>query len=345
LPQDTGQLPTHAYDAELTDDVLDATDHVLHGIGLIAEARSHKDPFCRSIADRSWTALLDAVDADPSGPVERTLDSPIKSFRLGAFASELERRAGGATRLLTRGARRVLPAWAHTSRFRDIWALLHLLMSVAIAVLLIDSQWLWAFMVMALRVSGSLAWGPSLYPMEHSVDQEPSTRRDSGVARVNRCLSGHVADGVVMGGITLALASAGRSGWALFIAAVLYASQMATINRLGSWQCGALLDRLRAERIFRNGSVLIALAGTAAQRGIPASGVPVIVIAGAGFLAYALLEVLRSQVWMRFRARSGASVVVVVRAGNSIKDRKSATARGTGKLGVSGRQGSLRRVS
>jgi hypothetical protein len=178
--------------------------------------------------------------------------------------------------------------WARNSWLSRHWTPMRVLLSLGVAALLGFDFFAWAFVVLAIRMFGSLFTGAAwAFPAER--------RRADPEARTWACWAGHLGDAIVLLAIAAGSIGAGSTTAGMVLVFALVAQLLATLARVAALQHGIQLQRLRLERVIRAGGTLIAL-GVAALIQVRFSGTPwglLALLAAIPAFAYAALESAR----------------------------------------------------
>lgn len=169
------------------------------------------------------------------------------------------------------------------------WTPVGLLLSAGIAALVVRGSFLAAAALLLVRVAGSaLAGGPTV--MGSVRGRVMVVQCQSIWEELRACLSSHLSDGIVMTSLAVAIYKYGSPGGAMAACAAVALSLYASLVRVGSERSGAMVTRSVLERFARTGSSLVAL--TMADV-FPQHVVAALYVAVAGFLAYAVVEIIR----------------------------------------------------
>jgi hypothetical protein len=195
--------------------------------------------------------------------------------------------------------RPTIPAWVHA-----VWPLTGFLISIAAASMILLDRPLIAAGLISCRIAVS-AMLPT--PGFASDAQQLCDRSagDSDATRdwsVNwgRCVMGHFIDALLSTAIAGSLFLAGQERWGLVVSIVPLLVLTSTIVRLAAAQGGLVLDRLYAERVARNGVLVLGLvmAGFLNQG---SGGTAALVLSTSGAAVYAMLEVVRTVTYSKRR--------------------------------------------
>ncbi len=269
-----------ASDVRRVSDELDAVRHAAHvGAGTAWSLNAlHDSPSeaVRRAAAKAQQTLMAQLRPPPVEP------APIDNwlFRKGY---QIEERVKALAEM-------VAAAQPGDRRLRAWWSWGGLVLTAAVAGLIITGYWWVAVGGLALRVVVSLGLGaPSNLPFEgYTVDGKASDV-------VYRCIAGHVSDTVPLMALAWVLAVQGRTGLAALLVTAFTAMLIVTLLRVAALQVGVQVPRQVLERVLRTGSVVLALVcGELISRSAGSRATDAAWLAAFGPLAYAFGEAART---------------------------------------------------
>jgi hypothetical protein len=251
---------------ELTNDSTVASINRLH------ETRLHGLPEDRAHARRELAEIIHAA----VGPLQAERRSSSAAFRIGRKIDSAVDRVADAPRIQD------LPRALHTT-----WHYMGLVLS-GVAALMIATGQLWpAVILIATRILISVLIGTPGLPAD--LGSNTGLRLDWA-----GCVLGHASDALVLSGVAALLLLSQRTTYGMAAFAAVIAMLTATLARVAALQHGVWVTRLRVERVFRNAPLLwILVLCAVVQPSVPTNGVPLVVFAALGALAFAGIEVGR----------------------------------------------------
>jgi len=263
---------------------------------VLATIRGLSDLRHRAVNDvRTMARYVDSTNDSVKRMAEAAMAAVASATRLPRYAGPPKPRHGA---FILTGVRRY-EAWIASvqqrvavlqgvgDRIETHWVMVWLALTGMTCIAITNQWWAVAAGVVLFRVGASTLLGRT-----HNLPLETrSFRKDNGLLIVTRCLTAHLGDVAVMLTIAWTLTLNARPRWAaLFVCTAMF-MLLATLYRVAALQVGVQIIRPRSERLFRVGALVAALllAGVH-QPAIPARTYPLLGIAAAGALLYALLE-------------------------------------------------------
>lgn len=163
------------------------------------------------------------------------------------------------------------------------WTRGGLLVSVVAALLVWTRNPLVALAVIAFRLVVSTRIGVPGVAQDESPD--PPDMEDRWIGSVK----GHVADQLILLTIAATLLRDGHDTNGLFVLVCSVIAMAGTLTRVGALELGIRQERSFAERVYRNGSLVIAVLGASQGDGL-LLGMPFLSVAGIGAALYGILE-------------------------------------------------------
>jgi hypothetical protein len=187
-------------------------------------------------------------------------------------------------------------AWIREHRVlavADRWTFIGLALTVIAALFVLAGLWVPAFVVVLVRLSGSVvAGGPAVISVRRG--QERGESRSLSRLLV-ACLSGHLADQILIAATAFALADAGRVTWALGAMGGGMIALFGSLARVAAERSGVRITRSGLERCARNGGLVLGLvlAAAAGPAAVTTWTVPAVALVAMAAGAYGVFEVVR----------------------------------------------------
>jgi len=204
----------------------------------------------------------------------------------------------GRPEALLRRMRRLVERPGAPSWLRAAWPVIGMLMSAAAVGMILVGAFVPAALLIVARITISASLPTPGVVSE--TDRARDHQRDWGL-NWSRCVIGHFVDSLMTSAIAANLLMNGHQTWGVICLIIPLLVLTSTLLRLAAAQVGVVLGRLYAERIARNGMLVVGLVVAGLAPGQEASSVPPILLAAVGAALYAGLEIVRTITYVRRR--------------------------------------------